>query len=135
MKSINPNIDILCVEDDEIDVQSVKRAFNKLNSKLKIAIASNGKQALDKLYGQNGEEKIYPKVILLDINMPKMNGIEFLQALRADLAFIDIQVFVLTGSYTTKEKLAMESLNIRGHIIKPLEYSDALNIFWALEST
>ena len=56
------------------------------------------------------------------------------ELLREDNEFTDVEVFILTGSYSTKDKLAMQDLNVRGHIIKPLGYGDALNVFWALQS-
>ncbi len=134
MESLEGNVDILCVDDDDVDVQGMQREFTKVNALLKIAIAKNGTEALNKLYGREGENKIHPKIILLDINMPKMNGIEFLRALRDDADFTDVEVFILTGSYSTKDKIAMQDLNVRGHIIKPLGYGDALNVFWALQA-
>ena len=125
-------IDILYVEDDEVDIQGMQREFKKVNALLKIAIAQDGSQALSMLQGQHGEAKIIPKIILLDINMPKMNGVECLKAIRANADLADTEVYILTGSYATKDKLAMRDLNVAGFIVKPLEYSDALNVFWAL---
>ncbi|KTC66242.1 two component response regulator (plasmid) [Legionella adelaidensis] len=126
------NIDILYVEDDEVDIQGMIREFKKVNSLLKIQVAKNGVQALDKLYGRNGEEKVIPKVILLDINMPQMNGIEFLKELRSNPEFGSIEVYILTGAYTTSDKMALRDLHVAGSIVKPIEYSDALNVFWSL---
>lgn len=127
-------VDILYLEDDEVDIQSVQRVFHKISSLIKIEVAKDGNQALDMLYGRNKENKIHPKVILLDINMPKMNGIEFLTELRADSSFTDIEVFILTAAYTSKDKLVLEPLNIRGHLIKPLDYGEAIKLFWVLQS-
>ncbi|WP_133131077.1 response regulator [Legionella yabuuchiae] len=128
-------VDILYVEDDEVDVQSACRTFKKVNALIKIDTAKSGAEAMDKLYGRNKQEAIHPKIILLDLNLPNMDGIEFLKQLRQDPQFYDITVFVLTGAFTTKEKLALEPLNVREHFIKPLEYSDALKVFWALEAS
>ena len=117
-----------------MDIQDVRREFLKVNDRLRFAIAHDGAQALNKLQGLHGEEKLHPppKVILLDINMPKMGGTEFLKALRADSTLEDIDVYVVTASYDTQAKLSMRDLNVSGYIVKPLEYSDALNIFWAI---
>lgn len=123
-------VDILYVEDDEVDIKAMQREFLKTNKPINIAIAKNGKQALDMLYGHNGQLKIKPNVILLDLNLPQMNGIDFLKKLREGFNFIYIKVFVLTGAYTTEEKLATHDLNVSGCIIKPLKYEDALNILW-----
>ncbi|GGI84020.1 response regulator [Legionella impletisoli] len=126
------NVDIFYVEDDDVDIQAVRRKFHQINNHLKIDAATDGKTALDKLHGRGGREKIIPKVILLDLNMPKMNGIEFLKALRQD--FRDAKVFVLTGAFNTEEKLALRPLKVSGCIIKPLEHADALNILWCVNS-
>ncbi len=129
-------VDILYVEDDEVDIMATKKAFKKVNNLLTIEIASDGVNALDKLYGTNGEKKITPpKMILLDVNMPKMNGIEFLRILRSDVEFNSVAIYLLTVSYTSQEKLAIHDLKVSGCIVKPLEYSDALNIYWSLFST
>lgn len=127
-------IDILYVEDDEVDILSAQREFQNVNSQINIAVARDGVDALNKLYGRNGQEKLdpAPKVILLDINLPKMNGIDFLRTLRADHAFNNIHVYILTASYNTKDKLAMRDLHVTGCIIKPLQYEDAVNVFWTL---
>ena len=126
--------DILYIDDDEVDIENAQREFKKLYKFINIIIARDGVEALNKLYGINGESKLNPtpKVILLDLNMPKMNGVEFLNTLRADPYSKNISVYVLTGSYDTESKLAMKDLNVAGYIIKPLEYTDAFNVFWAL---
>ena len=127
------DIDLLYVEDDEVDIQSMLRIFKKVNELIQIDIARNGLEALNKLNGENGETRLKPKIILLDINMPGMSGLEFLKKLRSNSEFSDIDVFIITGAFSSKDKLAMHDLNVKGHIIKPLEYSDALNIFWGLQ--
>ncbi len=127
-------VDILYIEDDDIDVLSVQREFKKVNHLIHIATAGDGIQAMDMLYGRNNMKKLpsLPKVILLDVNLPRMGGIEFLKNLRADANFNSIVVYLLTSSYNTQEKLAIKDLNVAGCIVKPLLYSDALNVFWGL---
>ncbi|AHE67717.1 response regulator [Legionella oakridgensis] len=125
-------VDILYVEDDDVDIKAVQREFSKTNKQVDITIAKNGIQALDSLYGRNGKHKIKPSAILLDLNMPQMNGIDFLKELRRDFHFLDVKVFVLTGAYTTQEKLAISDLDVSGCIVKPLQHEDALNILWCV---
>lgn len=129
-------INVLYLEDDEVDVQTMEREFGKVNPVISIHIAKNGMDALDKLLGTNGKTKISPapRAIILDINLPKMNGIEFLTKLREQKEFQHTFVFILTSTYTTKDKLAIQYLNVSGCIIKPLQRSDALNIFWCITS-
>ncbi|KTD63207.1 two-component response regulator [Legionella santicrucis] len=128
-------VDILYVEDDIVDVQGAQRLFKKVKESCAIEIASNGQEALNKLFGREGEKKIHPKVILLDINIPKVNGIDLLKIIRQEPSLTFIEVFIVTNAYTTKDKLATKDLNVRGQIIKPLEYGDALNIYWATQHT
>ena len=127
------DVDILYVEDDVVDVEDVRRIFKKVKESCAIEIATNGEEALNKLYGRGGKDKIRPKAILLDINIPKLNGIDLLKIIRKDPSLAFTEVFILTNAYTTEDKLAIKNLNVRGQIIKPLEYGDALSIYWATQ--
>lgn len=132
-------ITILLVEDDEVDAMSVKRAFKKVRIKNPLYLAENGLDALAKLRGE-GAEKIFPtpRIILLDINMPKMNGIEFLKELRADPELKSISVVMLTTSNEERDKVAAYNLNVAGYILKPvvpekfIEAVSALDVYWNL---
>ncbi|VAW98110.1 Two-component transcriptional response regulator, LuxR family [hydrothermal vent metagenome] len=133
-------ISILLVEDDEVDVMNVQRAFKKNHIENPVFIAGNGLQALAKLRGTDGEQQLnpMPKIILLDINMPKMNGIEFLKEIRNDPELHAISVFVLTTSDEEKDRVAAYDMNVAGYILKPVEPSafmeavKTLNVFWSL---
>src|SRR3569832_67439 len=89
---------VLLVEDDDVDAMSVTRAFKKLKVVNPLHRAVNGLQALIKLRGAQGEQMLTPtpKILMLDINMPRMNGLEFLHELRNDPALRPISVVVLT---------------------------------------
>ena len=113
---------ILLVEDDELDVISVQRTLKKLEAGYELYTAYNGKEALNLLSGAN--PTVLPDVILLDLNMPKMNGIEFLKIMRKDERLRDIKVFVITTSAETVDRDVAEQLGISGYIIKPLNYKD-----------
>ncbi|MEQ6341684.1 MAG: response regulator [Gammaproteobacteria bacterium] len=134
------SVNILLVEDDEVDAMNVKRAFKKTNICNPLFHAGNGLEALDMLRGTGGVEKIIPKprIILLDLNMPRMNGIEFLHELRADPELHDISVVVLTTSNEERDKVAAYNLNVAGYILKPVEperFIEAigtLNLYWNL---
>jgi CheY-like chemotaxis protein len=134
MQSANEAISILLIEDDEVDAEDVFREFKLLDVAINFYRAKNGVEALELLYGKDGGEKTIPtpKVIILDTNMPKMGGVEFLTKLREDSSFDGIKVFMLTGEYTTREKLATNSLRVSGRIVKPLQYEDVLNIYWSI---
>ncbi|HEX9151801.1 MAG TPA: response regulator [Flavobacterium sp.] len=128
-------VNILLVEDDEVDVMNVKRAFSKNNIKNPLFVAGNGVEALEML-----DDKIIPlpKIIILDINMPKMNGIEFLKVLRENEKLKNISVFVMTTSNEDSDKIKAYNLNVAGYILKPLSFEkfvvsvSTLNNFWQL---
>jgi len=113
---------ILLVEDDELDIISVQRSLKKLGSEYELYTAYNGKDALAML--MEGSPIVTPDVILLDLNMPKMNGIEFLSILRSDDRLKHIRVFIMTTSTESADHLATSKLGISGYIIKPLNYTD-----------
>ncbi|NGY38024.1 response regulator [Flavobacterium sp. XN-5] len=128
-------VSILLVEDDEVDVMNVKRAFSKNNIKNELFVAGNGVEALDML--RNVINPL-PKIIILDINMPKMNGIEFLKEMRADENLKNISVFVMTTSNEDSDKINAYNLNVAGYILKPLSFEKFLSSvatlknFWSL---
>ncbi|MDQ6469861.1 response regulator [Flavobacterium sp. LHD-80] len=115
-----PNI--LLIEDDELDTISVERSLKKLEIKYDLHTAYNGLEALQML--RKTDNPLIPDVILLDINMPKMNGIEFLRILRADEKLKDLKVFIMTTSSESSDRETAENLGISGYIIKPLNYTD-----------
>lgn len=128
-------VNILLVEDDEVDVMNVKRAFSKNNIMNPLFVAGNGVEALEML-----ESQIIPlpKIIILDINMPKMNGIEFLKILRENERLKNISVFVMTTSNEDSDKINAYNLNVAGYILKPLSFEKfltsvaTLKNFWQL---
>lgn len=126
---LNGNINILLVEDDDGDAKALKRAFQKLAIAFPITRAVNGREALDILKGANGKEKMpSPQILLVDLNMPKMNGIQFIQALRADDELRQSIVFVLTTSKHEEDKMAAYELNIAGYVAKVTAGEDFLNL-------
>jgi CheY-like chemotaxis protein len=131
----NRLVNILLVEDDEVDVMNVKRAFSKNNIQNPLFVAGNGVEALEML---NDTIVPLPRIIILDINMPKMNGIEFLKLLREDENFKNISVFVMTTSNEDSDKINAYNLNVAGYILKPLSFEKFLSSvatlknFWQL---
>ena len=134
-------INILLVEDDEVDVMNVKRAFKKYQITNPLYVAGNGIEALTMLSSQNGKSPEVPKnrrLILLDLNMPKMNGLEFLHQIREDDALKRTPVIVLTTSDEDRDRIEAYNLNVAGYILKPVTFANfaevmvALNKYWAL---
>lgn len=132
-------VNILLVEDDEVDIMNIKRAFQKNKITNPLYIARNGLEALHLLKGE-GEEKIspLPRIILLDLNMPKMGGLEFLKEIRKCAEFKSVTVFVMTTSNEESDKIQAYNLNIAGYILKPLSFESfvatvsKLNHYWKL---
>jgi CheY-like chemotaxis protein len=134
-------INILLVEDDEVDVMNVRRAFRKGGITNPLFTAGNGLEALDMLKGQRGQNPVVPssrRLILLDLNMPKMNGIEFLKILRADPDLKSTPVVVLTTSAEDRDRIEAYNLNVAGYLLKPVTFEPfvqtmaTLNTYWTL---
>jgi len=113
------SVQVLLVEDDALDAQAIQRAFDKLKIANHITVASDGVEALDRLRGENGYERLQrPYVILLDINMPRMDGITFLKTIRDDNELKTSIVFVLTISDHEKHMTAAYNEQIAGYFLK-----------------
>ncbi len=116
---MSTEVHILLVDDDEIDVMAIQRAIKSHELNLPITVAKNGVEALDVLRGINGNALLpSPYVILLDMNMPRMNGIEFLAELRNDTRLAASVVFMLTTSSRDEDVEAAYHYNVAGFINK-----------------
>ena len=112
-------VHVLLVEDDEIDAEAVQRAFAELKITNPITRASDGYEAFDRLRGENGCERLpRPYIILLDLNLPRMNGLEFLRQLRTDKELKSSVVFVLTTSRDEQDMVAAYNLQVAGYFLK-----------------
>jgi len=112
-------VTLLLVDDDDGDARSVQRAFASARIVNPIVRAIDGIDALDILRGSNGRTKLPPPYLLLvDLNMPRMNGIELVDALRQDPDLHSCIVFVLTTSRRDEDKVAAYDLNVAGYIVK-----------------
>jgi CheY-like chemotaxis protein len=129
-------LNILLVEDDEVDVMNVRRAFQKNHITNPLFVASNGLDALEQLRGRQIPRE--RRIVLLDLNMPKMNGIEFLREVRQDPELKQTPVVVLTTSNDERDRIEAYNLNVAGYLLKPVTFSNfcevmtALNKYWAL---
>ena len=110
---------ILLVEDDVVDQVSVQRAFEDLKIVQRLGIKENGVEALEHLRDKSAPR---PFLILLDLNVPKMNGLEFLRELRKDEELKMLPVVVLTSSKEERDKVESFGLNVAGYMIKPVDY-------------
>jgi CheY-like chemotaxis protein len=110
---------VLLVEDDDVDVMVVTRVFKKMQLPNTLTVARDGIEALELLRGTNGAQPVpKPYVILLDLNLPRMNGFEFLEELRRDPEHGAAVVFVLTTSDSERDKAAAYAHRIAGYAVK-----------------
>jgi CheY-like chemotaxis protein len=132
MKSKRP---ILLVEDDTVDVLTIKRSLQEIHVTNHIDVAENGEEALQILRGYSYER---PCLILLDLNMPRMGGIEFLRVIKQDESFKRIPVVVLTTSSDQQDKIESFKLGVAGYMIKPVDYQQfvevvkTIDLYWTL---
>ncbi len=113
-------LNILFIEDDAIETMKLHRTLAKLQFKHKIVEAKNGEEALAHL----NSDEVLPDIILLDLNMPKMSGIEFLKILKEDAIMKYLPTVVLTTSENRADLLECYKIGIAGYVIKPLKYED-----------
>lgn len=113
-------MDILLIEDDAIEVMKLERTLSKVETKHNIVKATNGEEALEIL---NSGQKL-PDIILLDLNMPRMSGIEFLEVVKDDIILKYLPTIILTTSENRADLLRCYQLGIAGYVIKPLKYED-----------
>ncbi len=129
------NKPILLVEDDDVDVLTVRRALKELKVANQLTVASNGEEALQLLTDENAPR---PALILLDLNMPRMSGLEFLHRARADGFARGIPIVVLTTSRQDKDIVQGFDYNVAGYMVKPVDYGkfvqvmEAINLYWTL---
>ena len=123
-------VSLLIVDDDDIDATALRRALHKLKLLNPLYRAKDGLEALEIL--RNGEIPS-PYIILLDINMPRMNGIEFLEVLRADPALTHAIVFVLTTSKSDEDIIAAYREHVAGYLLKQRMDSDFLQVVGLLD--
>lgn len=112
-------LNILLVEDDDGDAKAVRRALDKAKIANPVVRAIDGLDALDILRGQNGKEKLaQPYMLLVDINMPRMDGLTLIRELRKDPDLNKTVAFILTTSKREQDKDAAYALNVAGYIVK-----------------
>lgn len=125
---------ILLIEDDQIDRMTIQRSFKNLNIRNPLNVACNGEEGLE--FIQNTTD--IPCLIILDINMPKMNGIEFLKIIKSDPSFKIIPVVILTTSNDENDKQICYNYGAASYIVKPIDYNEfqqtikTFNDYWSM---
>jgi CheY-like chemotaxis protein len=132
MRSTKP---VLLAEDDAIDTMTVRRAFRDLKLSNPLAHAMNGEEALEYL---RNPENPKPCVILLDLNMPRMNGVEFMKTVKLDPVLKKIPIVVLTTSRDDRDIVESYKLSAAGYIVKPVDYKKfveairTIDVYWTI---
>jgi CheY-like chemotaxis protein len=126
-------VNILLVEDDHLDIIDMKRALDKMHILNNMIVAKNGEDALQILNEKAKSAESSPDIVLVDINMPKMNGLEFLSVVRKTEEWKDLKCFIITTSDEKVDRTAAKELGVSGYIVKPLKLTnpssmDAFNL-------
>lgn len=129
-------VNILLVDDDDLDIENVQRAFKKGGVVNPVFVARDGIEALEKLRSEEvPRERL---LVLLDLNMPRMNGLEFLAELRKDVDLQRLPVVVLTTSNEDSDRVEAYGMNVAGYLLKPVTFGNfvdlmqAMNRYWQL---
>ena len=123
-------LNIVLCDDDDVDVMNVKRALAKANITDPVWVATNGLEALNLL--RSSEVPKERRLVLLDLNMPRMNGIELLRELRSDPNLKSTTVVVLTTSADERDKVEAYNLNVAGYLVKPVTFVSFVDLMVAL---
>lgn len=126
-------VKLLLVEDDSLDVQAIRRALRKARVANPLHVARDGVEALEMLRGNGRPALVRPYIILLDLNMPRMNGIEFLSELRDDESLRDSVVFVLTTSDDDQDIMQAYDNLIAGYMVKSKAGEDFIKLIGMLD--
>lgn len=135
-----PDKIILLVEDNEDDVLLTKRAFQKNNVKNELVVVSDGREALDWLFGEGEhagrDASVLPELILLDVNMPRVGGLEVLEKVRADPRTAFVPVVMLTSSKQEEDLIRSYELGANSYVRKPVAFESfvdavrTLGVYW-----
>ena len=132
---------ILLVEDDPQDVELTMTALEEYNLANEVVLARDGQEALDYLYGRDkfsGRDEGRPAVMLLDLKLPKINGLEVLKQVRSDTMFRLLPVVILTSSHEEKDLIRSYELGVNAYVVKPVDFHAFVNaikelgVFWAV---
>lgn len=129
------NRPILLIEDDEVDAMTIKRAIKEIKIANPLVWRENGEEGL---YYLREEASSKPCIILLDLNMPRMGGLELLAIIKKDQDLRNIPVIILTTSSHDEDRLRSFNLSVAGYMIKPVDYKNfvqvikAVNMYWTI---
>lgn len=132
---MNEKSHFLLIEDDDVDIMTMKRAFKDLKIPNPLNVVRNGEEAISFLGNENNPK---PSIILLDLNMPKMTGLELLKKIKDNDMLKAIPVIIFTTSNQEKDKVESFKLGIGGYMVKPIDYAQfvekikTIHLYWSL---
>ena len=142
MNSVSGSVEVLLVEDNPHDLELALRALKKNNVANHIQVARDGVEALDYLFGTGAHEgrdvSDHPRVVLLDLKLPRVDGLEVLRRLRADQRTRTIPVVVLTSSAEERDRIESYQLGVNSYVVKPVDFENfasavqQLGFYWLL---
>lgn len=121
-------VHILLLEDDSLDIIDIQRTLNKMNMLYRLQVAKNGEDGLALLQQMTEEGEKLPDIVLIDINMPKMNGLEFLGVVRNTEAWKRLKCFIITTSEDMVDKEAAKELGVSGYVVKPFKLNNSTSM-------
>lgn len=134
-------VEILLVEDSESDLKLTLRALRKSNVANRVEVARDGEEALDFLFARGahaGREREHPRLVLLDLKLPKVDGLDVLRAIKADASLRNVPVVILTSSPEQRDILESYNLGVNSYIVKPVEFESfmaavsEIGMYWML---
>lgn len=135
-------VEILLVEDSESDLKLTLRALKKANVANRIEVARDGEEALDFLFARGAHsgrlEREHPRLVLLDLKLPKVDGLDVLRAIKGDLSLRNVPVVILTSSPEQKDIVETYNLGVNSYIVKPVDFErfmtavGEIGMYWML---
>ncbi|WP_132050931.1 response regulator [Pseudocnuella soli] len=117
-------VHILLLEDDSLDIIDIQRTLDKMNILYRLQVAKNGEDGLALLEQMRRDGEKGPDIVLIDINMPKMNGLEFLSIIRNTEEWKKLKCFIITTSEDRIDKEAAKALGVSGYVVKPFKLNN-----------
>jgi CheY-like chemotaxis protein len=121
-------VNILLLEDDSLDIIDIQRTLDKMNMLYRLQVARNGEDGLALLQQMSNDGEKLPDIVLIDINMPKMNGLEFLSIVRNTEQWKKLKCFIITTSEDSIDKDAAKDLGVSGYVVKPFKLNNSTSM-------
>lgn len=135
---VNPAVEIVIVEDNPNDAELLLRVFKKHNMVNNIVLLKDGEEAINYFFSNQNDKNIKPRIVILDLKLPKVNGIEILRKFKTDIRTKETPVVVLTSSKEDRDLKDAYNAGVNSYVIKPIKFADFakvvsdLQLYWVL---